>query len=67
MIPFPVPQDPYNVNDSNAIEVRHVRGQRIGYMSKELSAKLAPLVKERKIDFRGVAGPGALPASLQVV
>ncbi|GJN90882.1 hypothetical protein Rhopal_003896-T1 [Rhodotorula paludigena] len=55
-----IKRDPYNVNDSNAIEVRHMRGQRIGYMSKELSAKLAPLVKERKIDFRGVAGPVGL-------
>ncbi|TNY23571.1 SNF2 family N-terminal domain-containing protein [Rhodotorula diobovata] len=49
-------RDPYNVTDKNAIEVRHVRGQRIGYVAKQLSARLAPLVKERKIDLKGRAG-----------
>jgi len=52
-------QDPYNVTDKNAIEVRHVRGQRIGYVAKQLSARLAPLVKERKIDLKGRAGEGS--------
>ncbi|GAA5833205.1 hypothetical protein JCM9279_001454 [Rhodotorula babjevae] len=49
-------RDPYNVTDKNAIEVRHVRGQRIGYVAKQLSARLAPLVKERKVDLKGRAG-----------
>ncbi|GAA5921661.1 hypothetical protein JCM3775_001751 [Rhodotorula graminis] len=49
-------RDPYNVTDKNAIEVRHVRGQRIGFVAKQLSARLAPLVKERKVDLKGRAG-----------
>ncbi|BGP16641.1 hypothetical protein JCM10213_000443 [Rhodosporidiobolus nylandii] len=50
-------RDPQNITDKNAVEVRHPRGQRIGYMSKGLAAKLSPLVKERKIRLEGTAGP----------
>lgn len=50
-------QDPYNVTDKNAIEVRHTKGgQRIGYLKKELAARLSNLVKERKIRLEAVAG-----------
>lgn len=53
-------QDPYNVTDKNAIEVRHARGgQRIGYLKKELAARLSNLVKERKIRLEAVAGDGS--------
>ncbi|BGP25055.1 hypothetical protein JCM10295v2_003975 [Rhodotorula toruloides] len=49
--------DPYNVTDKNAIEVRHTKGgQRIGYLKKELAARLSNLVKERKVRLEAVAG-----------
>ncbi|GAA5866563.1 hypothetical protein JCM1840_002381 [Sporobolomyces johnsonii] len=41
----------------NAIEVRHPRGQRIGYIAKILAGRLAPMLKERKIHLEGTAGP----------
>ncbi|GAA5999891.1 hypothetical protein JCM10207_005958 [Rhodosporidiobolus poonsookiae] len=50
-------RDPYNVSDKNAIEVRHFGGQRIGFMAKQLSARLAPLIKERKIYLKAKSGP----------
>ncbi|GAA5920030.1 hypothetical protein JCM5296_000952, partial [Sporobolomyces johnsonii] len=43
----------------NAIEVRHPRGQRIGYIAKILAGRLAPMLKERKIHLEGTAGPGS--------
>ncbi|GAA6041170.1 hypothetical protein JCM8097_004150 [Rhodosporidiobolus ruineniae] len=49
-------RDPQNVSDSNAIEVRHAGGLRIGYMAKSLAGRLSPLVKERKIRLEGTAG-----------
>ncbi|BGP02413.1 SNF2 family helicase [Rhodotorula toruloides] len=50
-------RDPYNVTDKNAIEVRHTKGgQRIGYLKKELAARLSNMVKERKIRLEAVAG-----------
>ncbi|GAA5894625.1 hypothetical protein JCM5296_002912 [Sporobolomyces johnsonii] len=50
-------RDPYNVSDKNAIEVRHPRGQRVGYIAKILAGRLAPMLKERKITLEGTAGP----------
>ncbi|GAA5863228.1 hypothetical protein JCM3774_000820 [Rhodotorula dairenensis] len=49
-------RDPYNVSDKNAIEVRHSRGQRVGYVAKALAEKLAPLLDQRKIRLAAVAG-----------
>ncbi|GAA6050321.1 hypothetical protein JCM3770_002961 [Rhodotorula araucariae] len=54
-------RDPLNVTDKHAIEVRHVRGQRIGYVAKQLAGRISPLVKEKKIELKGVAGD--VPAS----
>ncbi|GAA5983297.1 hypothetical protein JCM10908_000229 [Rhodotorula pacifica] len=50
-------RDPYNVTDKNAIEVRHSRGQRVGYVAKVLAERLTPLLKERRIRLAAVAGP----------
>lgn len=52
-------QDPYNVADKNAIEVRHSRGQRVGYVAKALAEKLTPLLAARKIRLAATAGPGS--------
>lgn len=52
-------QDPYNVTDKNAIEVRHSRGQRVGYVAKALAERLTPLLDQRKIRLAAVAGEGA--------
>ncbi|GAA5893506.1 uncharacterized protein JCM6883_003541 [Sporobolomyces salmoneus] len=52
-----VRRDKFNVADKNAIEVRHVRGLRIGFISKILAARLAPLINERKITLAAVSGP----------
>ncbi|GAA5843841.1 hypothetical protein JCM3766R1_005942 [Sporobolomyces carnicolor] len=52
-----VRRDKYNANDKNAIEVRHVRGLRIGFVSKTLAARLAPLINERKISLSATSGP----------
>lgn len=61
MLTLDISQDPYNVTDKNAIEVRHTKGgQRIGYLKKELAARLSNLVKERKIRLEAVAGDGVL-------
>ncbi|GAA5820659.1 hypothetical protein JCM11251_003100 [Rhodosporidiobolus azoricus] len=49
-------RDPQNVTDSNAIEIRHPGGLRIGYMAKGLAGRFSPMVKERKIRLEGVAG-----------
>ncbi|TKA56849.1 hypothetical protein B0A53_01250 [Rhodotorula sp. CCFEE 5036] len=50
-------RDPYNVADKNAIEVRHSRGQRVGYVAKALAEKLTPLLAARKIRLAATAGP----------
>ncbi|GAA5887951.1 hypothetical protein JCM6882_000812 [Rhodosporidiobolus microsporus] len=49
-------RDPQNVSDSNAIEVRHPGGLRIGYVAKGLAGRFSPMIKERKIRLEGVAG-----------
>ncbi|GAA6024936.1 hypothetical protein JCM11491_000961 [Sporobolomyces phaffii] len=56
-MPLEVRRDKYNANDKNAIEVRHVRGLRVGYVSKTLAARLAPLINERKIRLTATSGP----------
>ncbi|GAA5925522.1 uncharacterized protein JCM15063_005048 [Sporobolomyces koalae] len=52
-----VRRDKYNANDKNAIEVRHVRGLRVGFVAKVLAARLAPLINERKIRLQATSGP----------
>ncbi|GAA5997106.1 hypothetical protein JCM5350_005383 [Sporobolomyces pararoseus] len=69
-----VRRDKYNANDKNAIEVRHVRGLRIGFVSKTLAARLAPLINERKISLSATSGPvpnnvtgiAAVPMALEI-
>ncbi|GAA5822173.1 hypothetical protein JCM10212_002977 [Sporobolomyces blumeae] len=56
-MPLEIRRDKYNAHDRNAIEVRHERGLRIGYIAKTLAARLAPLMGERKIRLEGTAGP----------
>ncbi|GAA5856686.1 hypothetical protein JCM5353_000981 [Sporobolomyces roseus] len=58
-----VRRDKYNANDRNAIEVRHVRGLKIGFVSRVLAGRLAPLINERKIRLTATAGPGTVPFS----
>lgn len=48
------------MHDKNAIEVRHSnKGLKIGMLSRQLAARLAPLIDAEQIDTEGVATDGA--------
>ncbi|KAK4701080.1 hypothetical protein P7C70_g5154, partial [Phenoliferia sp. Uapishka_3] len=59
-------RDLTNIYDKNAVEVRHMnKGMKIGYLSKTLAGRIAPLIDQRIITTKCVAG--AVPTNTVAV